>query len=236
MPSPHDALFRHTFSRPEHAAGLLPSILPADVARGMDWSTLAWIPGTRVDPELRRHQSDLLFQVRRPGVEVFLYVLVEHKRRGSRWAVFQLLEYVIGLWRDLRKQLRPGQPLPRVLPILMVQSGDDAQPPRLTDLLEGDASSAATHAGGLEGAELEAKLDAVQPQFAPYVVHLQSSSPELQAGVQLTLLAKLTVDAMVRLPGATAEVARVVLASWRNALRQLIGASAGEYDVVALWS
>jgi hypothetical protein len=43
---------RGVFSQPEHAAGELRSILPADVARRSDWSALWHLPESFIDPEL----------------------------------------------------------------------------------------------------------------------------------------------------------------------------------------
>jgi hypothetical protein len=51
--SPHDRLFRGVFSQPEHAAGQLRSILPADVARRIDWSALRQLPESSIGPSSR---------------------------------------------------------------------------------------------------------------------------------------------------------------------------------------
>ncbi|WP_437756114.1 Rpn family recombination-promoting nuclease/putative transposase [Sorangium sp. So ce1389] len=40
-PTPHDALFKATFSQPEHAAAALREVLPAAVAARIDFATLA---------------------------------------------------------------------------------------------------------------------------------------------------------------------------------------------------
>jgi predicted transposase YdaD len=59
---PHDALFRATFSRVEHAAPVLRAIVPSHLASSIDWSALRLLPGSFIDEALRKSQSDLLFE------------------------------------------------------------------------------------------------------------------------------------------------------------------------------
>jgi hypothetical protein len=40
IPNPHDLLFKGVFGQPEHARGMLRSIVPAMLAETLDWSTL----------------------------------------------------------------------------------------------------------------------------------------------------------------------------------------------------
>ena len=60
--SPHDALFKLAFERPEHASGLLRTMLPEGLARRIDWATLEVVPGSVTDEELRGLETDLLFR------------------------------------------------------------------------------------------------------------------------------------------------------------------------------
>jgi len=47
--SPHDALFKYVFSQPEHAASELRAVLPAELSRRIDWSSLELQPTSFVD-------------------------------------------------------------------------------------------------------------------------------------------------------------------------------------------
>lgn len=62
--APHDGLFRRTFTRPDHARGLLELVLPGWLARACDWSTLQVEPAGVVDRALRSRYTDLLCAVR----------------------------------------------------------------------------------------------------------------------------------------------------------------------------
>jgi len=177
--------------------------------------------------------------VRRADTEVLIYILIEHKRRPERWAVFQLLDYVMGLWRDLRRVREEAMPLPRVLPILMIQSSSGVQPRSLADLLEqpsmhGDGAQGDAEIGDTAFGDVE--LDLLQPQFDPFIVELQSSSRDHRFGFAMTLLARLTIDALVHLPAANVELTRQVFARWGAAFRRLLASDNGGYALRALWS
>src|ERR1700677_4709067 len=92
-PTPHDALFRETFSDVEHAAGLLRHLLRRSIASRMQWSTLRLCPGSFVDRSLRSRHSDLLFTVRCGDKEVYLYLLLEHQSTSDPLMPFRLLVY-----------------------------------------------------------------------------------------------------------------------------------------------
>jgi predicted transposase/invertase (TIGR01784 family) len=96
-PNPHDALFRFTFSQPEHAAALLKSNLPAAIAEQIEWSTLALEPGSFVDEQLAWRHSDLLFTVNLEGRETFIYLLIEHQSSPDPQMAWRVLRYVARL-------------------------------------------------------------------------------------------------------------------------------------------
>jgi len=56
---PHDALFKKTFSVPEHAAAQLRAILPPALVALTDFSTLTLCAGSYVDEALAGSESDL---------------------------------------------------------------------------------------------------------------------------------------------------------------------------------
>jgi len=237
--SPHDALFRYTFGRPEHVRGLLQAALPGMVLAGVDWSTLRAMPGTHVDERLRRQQSDLIFRVQRRGFETLVYVLIEHKVRPERWAVLQLLEYVLGLWRDLRKSQPSRRELPNVVPILLLQSAEGEAPESLGELMEDHLRDADLEPATVEenDAQLgEIELDMVQPQFEPFVVRLADLSLEQRRGIAWTVLAKMTVEALLHLPGADALRVAELFERWAPAVGRLACTPAGEAALRALWS
>ena len=156
MSQDHDALFRHTFSHPEHAASLLRSILAPELAAAIDWDRLALLPGTFVDEELRTRQADLLFTAPMHGVTTLIHLLIEHKSGSDRWTALQMLRYVVRIYDHWRQEHPDAQQLPPVLPIV-VHHGEHAwsSPQQLADLID---------LGQLTGVARQ-RLAAAQPQF-----------------------------------------------------------------------
>jgi predicted transposase/invertase (TIGR01784 family) len=92
--NPHDALFKYVFSQPEHAASELRSVLPAEVAGRLDWSSLELQPASFVDERLSGRQADLLFTVRYEERPAYVYVLLEHQSTCDPLMAFRLLRYL----------------------------------------------------------------------------------------------------------------------------------------------
>lgn len=119
MSSPHDALFRHTFSQPEHAAALFRSKLPAEVVAVVDWGSLTLEPGSFVDDELTWRHADLLFRVSIAGKEAYLYLLVEHQSAPHPLMPLRLLHYVARIWDTRVRQNANLKHLPAVFPLVV---------------------------------------------------------------------------------------------------------------------
>ena len=115
--SPHDSFFKRLFSDLEVAVDFLRNYLePALVAR-LDLATLRLEKENFVSPDLRKHFSDLLFSVRlKTGVEVFVFLLMEHKSSPDNWVAFQLLRYIVQFWEQQRAE--GCEKLPLVIPIV----------------------------------------------------------------------------------------------------------------------
>jgi predicted transposase/invertase (TIGR01784 family) len=117
--SPHDALFRHTFSQPEHAASLLKDNLPAAVAARIDWSSLELQPGSFVSDELRWRHSDLIFRARMGDRDALLYFVVEHQSSEDLLMPWRMLSYVVRLCDSVLANDSKRTTLPAVIPIVV---------------------------------------------------------------------------------------------------------------------
>jgi hypothetical protein len=120
--SPHNALFHFTFSKPEHAAGALRSVLPPALDGLIDFSTLSPEPTHFVDTKLRSRYSDLLFSVKVAGRQAFVYILFEHQSYTDRWMLLRLLEYRVRIWRAFLGKHPHAKRLPVILPVVLHHS------------------------------------------------------------------------------------------------------------------
>jgi hypothetical protein len=92
--TPHDGLFKFTFAQPEHAEGLLRTLLPSEALARMDMSTLEQLPGSFVEPALSDLESDLLYRVRIAEREALIMLLIEHQSRIYPMMPYRLARYV----------------------------------------------------------------------------------------------------------------------------------------------
>jgi hypothetical protein len=119
---PHDALFKRTFSEPEHAAAELRAVLPVELVSRIDFSTLTLCPGSYIDETLAGSQSDLLFSARLSGKPALLYVLFEHQSSPDKLLPLRLLRYVVRILQrhvDEAKNAGDALPLPVVVPVVL---------------------------------------------------------------------------------------------------------------------
>lgn len=117
--TPHDALFKFVFRDREHAEGILRTALPDAVASAVDWTTLELCPGASVDEELSQRSTDLLFRAFVRGREARVLVLFEHQSQSDPWMPFRLLEYILRIWTDWRRDHPSAVALPAVIPVVL---------------------------------------------------------------------------------------------------------------------
>jgi hypothetical protein len=134
--TPHDALFKAVFSRPENAAAALKPLLPEALAEATDWTSLTLEPGSYIDEELVERQSDLLFRADIAGTESRFYLLFEHQSEPDARMPFRLLRYMIRIWEQIERT-EADKPLPPIIPVVLSHSERGWQvPTSFEDTLE----------------------------------------------------------------------------------------------------
>jgi predicted transposase YdaD len=76
---PHDLYFKKILSDPKHASSELRAVMPAELARHIDWATLALRNATFIDEALQDRYADLVFSAAIGGTDGYVYVLFEHQ-------------------------------------------------------------------------------------------------------------------------------------------------------------
>jgi hypothetical protein len=120
--TPHDALFKSTFSQVEHAAGELRRMLPPRLLERMDFSTLTLCPGSFLDEALKERSTDLLFSVAIAGREAFVYLLFEHQSTVEPRMAFRLLRYMVRIWESWLVDHPEALRIPAIVPIVLHHS------------------------------------------------------------------------------------------------------------------
>ena len=95
MATHHDALFRAAFVEPRVAAGWIRSVVPAEVASLVDWTTLTIARTETLGPKLSRSLADLVFEADLINGLGRVQFPIEHKSTRTEAARQQLLRYAV---------------------------------------------------------------------------------------------------------------------------------------------
>jgi len=121
--SQHDRHYRQLFRDPALIRALIEHILPPAWSRLVDPLTLEAIPTDHVGSRMHARNGDFLWRVRRVDGQdtLYLLILMEHQSRPDRLMPVRFLGYTGLAFETLArlKLIRPGQPLPVVLPIVL---------------------------------------------------------------------------------------------------------------------
>ena len=127
--TPHDSFFKVLFADLAVAQDFMQNYLPPEISTRLDLATLRLESESFVDPELRKHFSDLLFSVRTTKQEaVYVYLLLEHKSAPEPWVAFQLLRYMVRFWE--RQHAQGCEKLPLVIPLVFYHGAERWNVPR----------------------------------------------------------------------------------------------------------
>jgi predicted transposase YdaD len=123
IPHPHDSMVRVVLSDLAEARSFLQRYMPEELSRTLNWSTLRLLEGSFVDEDLRRSETDFLYEVERveSDTSLWLYILLEHQSSPDRWMRFRLLKYCCRIW-DVNLQERPApSELRPIVPLVFYQ-------------------------------------------------------------------------------------------------------------------
>ena len=116
--SPHDKLFKATFSNTDVALPFLKAKLSRSLLGKIDLSTLQLEKTSFIDDQLKEFHADVLYKVSDRQGEGYICFLLEHQSTPDKTMVIRLLEYMTRVWRyhiDKNKAER----LPIIYPIVL---------------------------------------------------------------------------------------------------------------------
>jgi predicted transposase YdaD len=219
--TPHDALFKATFSQIEHAAAALRAILPPALAARIDFSKLAHIPASFIDQRLAASHSDLLFSALLSGNPLLIYLLFEHQSTDPPLMAFRLLKYMVRIW-DAHLAAHPdARKLPAILPVVLHHSKAGWR-----------ASVAFEQLLDLDADALAAIADYV-PRFRFVLDDISAETDEMLKARAMTALGRLVLWCFRHARRPEELVRR--LAGWRDVVREVRQAPNGRAALAFIW-
>jgi predicted transposase/invertase (TIGR01784 family) len=219
--TPHDALFKATFSNVEHAASELALVLPRALAARIDFPSLALCPGSAVDEALRERHTDLLFSASLAGRPALIYVLFEHQSTVDPLMPFRLLRYVVRIWEGwLRDHPKAGK-LPAIVPVVLHHSESGwTAPIAFEELLDLDADGLAAFGDHL-------------PRFRFVLDDLSAATDEALHARTMTALARLALWCLRHARSPDDLVAG--LSQWADLVHEARQAPNGAAAIALIW-
>ncbi|WP_437575505.1 Rpn family recombination-promoting nuclease/putative transposase [Sorangium sp. So ce887] len=219
--TPHDALFKSTFSHPEHAAAALREGLPAALAARIDFASLALYAGSFIDEELTASHSDLLFSARLEQAPLFIYVLFEHQSATHPLMAFRLLKYMVRIWQGYLERHPKATRLPAILPVVLHHSETGwTGAVAFQDLLDLPPGSMALMAEYLR-------------HFRFVLDDISAETDEALRARAMTALGRVVLWCLRHARRPEELVAR--LSSWADVVREVRGAPGGRAALARVW-
>jgi predicted transposase/invertase (TIGR01784 family) len=114
--NPHDKFFKETFSRLEVAQSFIEEVFPPDLLERLNLSALKRVNDSFTDAELEEYLADIVYQTEYAGQKTLVTLLFEHKSYVQKYPHLQLLQYILNVWKEERKQKKK---LSVVIPIII---------------------------------------------------------------------------------------------------------------------
>jgi hypothetical protein len=114
--NPHDKFFKESFSRLEVAQSFIEEVFPPDLLERLNLSALKRVNDSFTDAELEEYLADIVYQTEYAGQKTLVTLLFEHKSYVQKYPHLQLLQYILNVWKEERKQKKK---LSVVIPIII---------------------------------------------------------------------------------------------------------------------
>ena len=114
--NPHDKFFKETFSRLEVAQSFIEEVFPPDLLERLNLSILKRVNDSFTDEELEEHLADIVYQTEYAGQKTLVTLLFEHKSYVQKYPHLQLLQYILNVWKEERKQKKK---LSVIIPVII---------------------------------------------------------------------------------------------------------------------
>ena len=112
----------------------LQGMIPEEILKKLDLSTLTLDNNSYIDEELKEHFSDIVYTCFSKNKKLTIALLFEHKSYPVPYPHIQILRYLLKIWETNIKQ---GEPFKVVLPVIVYHGKEAWRSRRLREYFEG---------------------------------------------------------------------------------------------------
>lgn len=114
---PHDKFFKTIFSKKEMVIEYIEKLLPKELSKQLHFDSLLLEPTSYISEQQEALFSDIVYSCEygAKNDQILVTLLFEHKSVPEKYPHFQLLEYLLQIWKQ---QAANNDPLTLVIPIL----------------------------------------------------------------------------------------------------------------------
>jgi len=115
MKNPHDKFFKEVFSHTENAVDFIRGVFPEGIKNKLDYTSLKLEKDSYITKELKEFFSDIVYTVKYQGDKTIkISLLFEHKSYRVKYPHFQILQYLVNIWKfdiNNKRGLHPVIPI-----------------------------------------------------------------------------------------------------------------------------
>lgn len=125
----YDGAYKYLFSSPVVFHQFLTRFVHEEFVRGVRVEDV--VPADRdfVSDQLRKRESDIIYQVRLADREVYVYVLMEFQSTPDKKIPVRMLLYILMLYDELMRRSQAGK-LPAIFPVVLYNGVESWRVPR----------------------------------------------------------------------------------------------------------
>ena len=111
--NPHDVFFKSNFEDKEIVISYIETFLPENISRHIDKESLVLEKTEYSDKNMKKYFSDIVYNCNFKDTGIKLTLLFEHKSYQDDYIHFQLLRYMLNIWkREIKDNKKPSPILP----------------------------------------------------------------------------------------------------------------------------
>jgi predicted transposase/invertase (TIGR01784 family) len=127
----NDKIFKKTFGNAKNTRDFLKKVLPQEIKKRLDFSSIKIDPTNYVSNEFQEGYSDIVVKAKMKSrssgkIPTEIYFILEHKTEGKVKVFFQILKYMCFVWE---KDINAKKPLRIIIPIIFYHGKEKWQVP-----------------------------------------------------------------------------------------------------------